>query len=86
MDEFLEAVASAIRRQSARGRTYGQLAVELKVSRRTVAHIVQGDRGIGVRTLGLIMKADPPWLREVLAGAPPWVRGQRGRRSAGRPN
>lgn len=83
MEEFLEAVAQAIRQQVAGGRSYGQLAVELGLARSTVHYIVRGERGIGARSLKAIMKADPPWLRDVLAGAPAWCRGRNGKGSEG---
>jgi hypothetical protein len=86
VDEFLEAIARAIRRQSEGGRSYGQLAAELNVNRRTIGFIVKGQRGIGLQTLLTIMEADPPWLREVLAGAPPWVGGRPGPLPPRRPN
>jgi hypothetical protein len=86
LEEFLDAVVRTIRQQAAGGRTYGQLAVDLNLARSTVWHIVRGERGIGVRSLRRIMKADPPWLREVLAGAPPSFTGRNGKGSKGRPN
>jgi hypothetical protein len=69
LDEFLDAIVQAIRKQVDGGRTHGQLAVELNLRRRTVSRIVRGERQIGLKTFLAIMEADPPWLREVLAGA-----------------
>jgi hypothetical protein len=82
----VDAVVRAIRQQVAGGRTYGQLANDLNLARGTIWHIVHGDRGLGVRTLGIIMDAAPSWLREVLAGAPPFLRGRNGKGPKGRPN
>ena len=79
MDALIDAIAEAIRGQVAGGRSQGQLAVELGVARRTIGHIVSGERRIGGKTLLLILQADPPWLRDVLAEVPKWLRGSNGR-------
>ena len=71
MGDVLDLVAGAIRKESERGRSHGQLAIELNMDRRVVCAIVRGERGIGASSLVSIMKADPPWLREVLAVADP---------------
>ena len=68
MDKFLDSVASAIRQQAEGGRSHGQLAVELSLERRMVCAIVRGERGVGGKSLASIIKAEPPWLREVLTG------------------
>jgi hypothetical protein len=79
LDDLLDAIAQAIREQVAGGRSQGQLALELGVQRRTIGHIVRGERRIGGKTLLLICLADPPWLQEVLAGVPAPLRGSNGR-------
>jgi hypothetical protein len=68
------------------GRTYGQLAVDLNLARGTICNIAHGKRGMGVRSLQTVVDANPPWLREVLAGAPAYLRGRNGKGSKGRPN
>jgi hypothetical protein len=86
LDGFLDAIVGAMRQQVSRGRSHGQLAVELGLKRRTVSRIISGERGIGVDILLTIMGANPPWLREVLAGkaGPTW--GGHGKGCKGRPN
>jgi predicted transcriptional regulator len=84
LDEIAEAVAQAIR-ERAKGRSHMQLAIELGIKRRTVCHIVRGERKIGGQTLLQIILADPPWLREVLAGIPTPLRGSNGKGPKGRP-
>lgn len=78
LDDLLDAIARAIRDQVAAGRSQGQLAVELGVQRRMIGHIVHGKRSIGGKTLLLIVLADPPWLREVLAKVPSLLRRRNG--------
>jgi hypothetical protein len=79
LDALIDAIAAAIRGQVAGGRSQGQLAVELGVPRRTIGHIVSGERRIGGKTLLLILQADPPWLQDVLAEVPARLRGSNGR-------
>jgi hypothetical protein len=69
LDEILDAIVQAIRQRVDGGHTHGQVAVELRLCRRTVSRIVSGERQIGLSTLSAIMEADPPWLQEVLARA-----------------
>jgi predicted transcriptional regulator len=83
LDALIDAIAAAIREQVAGGRSQGQLAVELGVPRRTIGHIVSGERRIGGKTLLLILRADPPWLHEVLAEIPAPLRGSNGRSAEG---
>jgi hypothetical protein len=86
LEEFVDAVVRAIRQQVAGGRTYGQLAVDLNLPRGTIWHIVNRNRGMRTTSLDKIMDAAPPWLHEVLAGAPACLRGSNGKGSKGRPN
>ena len=67
MDEYLDAIAGAMRRQVEGGRSHGQLAVELQLKRRLVSKILCGERRVGAKTLVAIIRADPPWLCDVLA-------------------
>lgn len=84
MDDLIDAIAQAIREQVARGRSQGQLAVELAVSRRMIGHIVSGQRRIGGKTLLLILAADPLWLQEVLSVLPKPLRRSNGRNADNR--
>jgi transcriptional regulator with XRE-family HTH domain len=79
LDDLIDAIAQAIRDQVAKGRSQGQLAVELGVARRMIGHIVSGERRIGGKTLLLILAADPPWLQSTLAEVPAPLRGSNGR-------
>jgi transcriptional regulator with XRE-family HTH domain len=83
LDALIDAIAAAIRGQVAGGRSQGQLAIELGVARRTIGHIVSGERRIGGKTLLLILQADPPWLQDVLADVPTLLRGSNGRNVEG---
>ena len=83
LDEFLDEIAGAIRGRVAGGRTHGEVAVELHLDRSVVSRIVRGERTIGLKSLDRIMKADPPWLQEVLAGNPALKRGRNGKGQKG---
>jgi hypothetical protein len=69
--------------QVAKGRTHGQLALELDVSRRMVSYIIRGERGIGGETMLAIQRMSPPWLREVLTGNAGPPRGGNGKGNRG---
>jgi transcriptional regulator with XRE-family HTH domain len=79
LDALIDAIAQAIRGRVAEGRSQGQVAIELGVPRRTIGHIVSGERRIGGKTLLLILQADPPWLQDVLSEVPALLRGGNGR-------
>jgi hypothetical protein len=79
LDETRKAIVRAIRMQAAKGRTHGQLALELDVSRRTVSYIIRGERGIGGETLLAIQRMSPPWLRDILKGNSGSPRGGNGK-------
>jgi hypothetical protein len=68
LEELCQAVAHAIRERTEAGRSYGQLAIELGVHPRTIGYIVTGRRNVGLKTLGLVKKANAPWLRELFGG------------------
>jgi hypothetical protein len=85
LDEFLDAIVQAIRDRVNGGRTHGQVAVELNLRRREVSRIVRGERQLGLRSLSAIIEANPPWLQEVLAGAPASLGGSNGKGRKGRP-
>jgi hypothetical protein len=71
--------------QAAKGRTHGQLALELDVSRRMVSYIIRGERGIGGETMLAILRMRPPWLRDVLTGYVGPPRGGNGKGEKGLP-
>ena len=79
MKEFLDEIVQAMRDRVAGGRSHGEVAVELHLERSVVSRIVRGERTIGLRSLDRIIEADPPWLREVLAGNPALKRGRNGK-------
>jgi hypothetical protein len=85
LDGILEEIVRRMCQRVEGGSTHGQVAVELNLRRRTVSRIVTGKRGIGLRTLFTIVEADPPWLREVLAGARAQRRGSNGKGLGKRP-
>ena len=59
-------VADAIRQQLRDGRTQNELARELKINQCTISSIINGRRRLGRRTFDKILKANPPWLEEIL--------------------
>jgi hypothetical protein len=79
LEEFLAEIAQAIRSRVEGGRSHGEVAVELHLERSVVSRIVRGERRIGFKTFYTIVEADPPWLREVLAGNPALNRGSNGK-------
>jgi hypothetical protein len=68
LDDIRRDIVRAIRQQVRKGKTHGQLAVELGLERRHVSRIVCGERGIGGGSFAAIMKAKPPWLWDILSG------------------
>jgi transcriptional regulator with XRE-family HTH domain len=79
LEEVLVAIVDAIRERVKAGRTHGEVAMELGVERSMISRIIRGERGIGMRTFHSIRRADAPWLRSVLAGAPASMRGSNGK-------
>ena len=78
MDQVRKETVRAIRQQAKKGKSHGQLAVELGLERRLVSRIVCGERGIGGNTFLPIMRANPPWLWDILSGITGQPRGGNG--------
>ena len=67
MSNVRQSIAEEIRRQFERGRSQAEIARELKVHRRTLCHIIWGERKIGFGTFCAIAEANPVWLRHIFA-------------------
>jgi hypothetical protein len=65
MPDLFEAIAEAIRAEHQRGRSHVEQATELQIPARTVSAIVLGERNVGVKTLRSVLRARPPWLRQI---------------------
>jgi transcriptional regulator with XRE-family HTH domain len=66
---IFQQVTDAIKGQLRDGRTQQQVADELGVHQTTISAIAGGRRRLGRHTLEAIVKANPPWLWDILQRA-----------------